>query len=100
MSALEVHVCQCAHCQQEAEHPLVAMAMEATRCIGRDGELTTASTDANVPISRGIPAIAIGDRFMTSRLVRHYDTERHVGGDDLPGRRRSRHCVGEPADLA
>jgi hypothetical protein len=21
MSALEVHVCQCAHCQQEAEHP-------------------------------------------------------------------------------
>ena len=43
-----------------AEHPLVELAMAATRGIGREGELTTASTDANVPISRGIPAIAIG----------------------------------------
>ena len=43
-----------------AEHPLVELAMDATRRIGRDGELTTASTDANVPISRGVPAIAIG----------------------------------------
>ena len=43
-----------------SDHPLVAMAMDATRCIGREPELTVASTDANVPISRGIPAIAIG----------------------------------------
>ena len=43
-----------------ADHPLVALAMDATRCIGREPELTVASTDANVPISRGIPAIAIG----------------------------------------
>jgi di/tripeptidase len=28
--------------------------------IGRDSELVTASTDANVPISLGVPAIAIG----------------------------------------
>ena len=35
-------------------------AIEATRLIGRDADLATASTDANVPISRGIPAIAIG----------------------------------------
>jgi acetylornithine deacetylase/succinyl-diaminopimelate desuccinylase-like protein len=42
------------------EHPLVRAALEATRCIGREPELTVASTDANVPISRGIPAIAIG----------------------------------------
>lgn len=41
-------------------HPLVEMAMEATRLIGRAPELATASTDSNVPISRGIPAIAIG----------------------------------------
>jgi len=40
--------------------PLVATAIEATRLIGRDADLATASTDANVPISRGIPAIAIG----------------------------------------
>jgi acetylornithine deacetylase/succinyl-diaminopimelate desuccinylase-like protein len=43
-----------------ADHPLVAIAMDATRCIAREPELTVASTDANVPISRGIPAIAIG----------------------------------------
>ncbi len=42
------------------KHPLVALAMEATRLIGRAPELATASTDSNVPISRGIPAIAIG----------------------------------------
>ncbi|HEU6452588.1 MAG TPA: M20/M25/M40 family metallo-hydrolase [Gemmatimonadaceae bacterium] len=41
-------------------HPLVEIAMEATRLIGRAPELATASTDSNVPISRGIPAIAIG----------------------------------------
>ncbi len=42
------------------DHPLVELAMEATRAIGRAPELATASTDANVPISLGIPAIAIG----------------------------------------
>jgi acetylornithine deacetylase/succinyl-diaminopimelate desuccinylase-like protein len=41
-------------------HPLVQTALEATRLIGRDPELATASTDANIPISLGIPAIAIG----------------------------------------
>ena len=40
--------------------PLVLAALEATSLIGREPELATASTDANVPISRGIPAIAIG----------------------------------------
>jgi acetylornithine deacetylase/succinyl-diaminopimelate desuccinylase-like protein len=43
-----------------AEHPLVAAAAQATRAIGRSPELATASTDANVPISLGVPAIAIG----------------------------------------
>jgi tripeptide aminopeptidase len=43
-----------------ADHPLVAAAADATRAIGRSPELATASTDANVPISLGIPAIAIG----------------------------------------
>jgi tripeptide aminopeptidase len=42
------------------DHPLVVSAIEATRLIGRDPELATASTDANVPISLGVPAIAIG----------------------------------------
>lgn len=42
------------------EHELVQSAMEATRLIGRHPDLALASTDANVPISRSIPAIAIG----------------------------------------
>ena len=41
-------------------HPLVRLASAATRAIGRVPELVTASTDANVPISLDIPAIAIG----------------------------------------
>jgi tripeptide aminopeptidase len=43
-----------------AEHPLVLSAMEATQLIDREPELAAASTDANVPIAAGIPAIAIG----------------------------------------
>lgn len=43
-----------------ADHPLVRLARDATRAIGNDPELAIASTDANVPISQGIPAIAIG----------------------------------------
>jgi acetylornithine deacetylase/succinyl-diaminopimelate desuccinylase-like protein len=42
------------------EHPLVRAAMAATYAIGRTPELVAASTDANVPISLGVPAIAIG----------------------------------------
>jgi len=32
----------------------------ANRALGRDAELASASTDANVPIALGIPAIALG----------------------------------------
>ena len=42
------------------DHPLVRAAVHATVGIGRRPELATASTDANVPISMGIPSIAIG----------------------------------------
>lgn len=40
--------------------PLVAAAMTATRLVGREPELATASTDANAAMSLGVPAIAIG----------------------------------------
>jgi acetylornithine deacetylase/succinyl-diaminopimelate desuccinylase-like protein len=46
--------------ETDADHPLVAAALDATRLVGREPELATASTDANVPISRGIPAVAVG----------------------------------------
>jgi acetylornithine deacetylase/succinyl-diaminopimelate desuccinylase-like protein len=42
------------------DDPLVAQAIAATRLIEREPELTTASTDANIPISLGIPGIAVG----------------------------------------
>lgn len=41
-------------------HPLVRAAIAATREAGVEPELSLASTDANVPIALGIPAIAIG----------------------------------------
>jgi acetylornithine deacetylase/succinyl-diaminopimelate desuccinylase-like protein len=39
---------------------IVQAALDATRAIGRRPVLATASTDANIPISLGIPAIAVG----------------------------------------
>jgi acetylornithine deacetylase/succinyl-diaminopimelate desuccinylase-like protein len=41
-------------------HPLVQVAVAANRALGRDAQLASASTDANVAIARGIPAIALG----------------------------------------
>ena len=42
------------------DHAVVVAAAEATRAVGRAPEFAVASTDANIPISRGIPAVAIG----------------------------------------
>lgn len=42
------------------KHALVRAAVAATRAVGQKPELAAASTDANVPISRGIPGIALG----------------------------------------
>src|SRR5690348_3847840 len=42
------------------QHFLVRHAVAVTRLVGREPDIATASTDANVPIARGIPAIAIG----------------------------------------
>ncbi len=41
-------------------HPLVQAAIAANRVLGKDAELTSASTDANVAIALGVPAIALG----------------------------------------
>ncbi len=43
-----------------ADHPLVAAAVAATRLAGRVPQLGAASTDANVPLGLGVPAVAIG----------------------------------------
>ncbi len=44
----------------DESHPLVQAAIAATRVLGGNPALAAASTDANVPISRGIPGIALG----------------------------------------
>lgn len=43
-----------------ADTPVVAAARAATRRIGQRPELIASSTDANVPIALGIPAVALG----------------------------------------
>ena len=44
----------------DPSHPLVRAAMEATRFLGEEPLLISSSTDANVPMSLGIPAITMG----------------------------------------
>src|SRR6266540_2706335 len=41
-------------------HPLVQTAVAATRAVGHAHQLACASTDANVPIALGVPAVALG----------------------------------------
>lgn len=41
-------------------HPLVHLAIAATTSVQRTYRSASASTDANIPLSRGIPAIAVG----------------------------------------
>lgn len=41
-------------------HPLVQAAVAATRAVGQEHQLACASTDANIPISLGVPAVALG----------------------------------------
>src|SRR5213596_123660 len=40
-------------------HPLVQTAVAATRAVGHEHQLACASTDANVPIALGVPAVAL-----------------------------------------
>jgi len=43
-----------------ADHPLVELAMRCVREQGLDAALTAGSTDANIPLSCGIPAVVLG----------------------------------------
>jgi acetylornithine deacetylase/succinyl-diaminopimelate desuccinylase-like protein len=44
----------------DLSHPLVQAAIEATRMLGQEPALIASSTDANLPMSLGIPAITLG----------------------------------------
>lgn len=43
-----------------ADHPLVKQALACLQAQGLEVSLTTGSTDANIPLSRGIPAVVMG----------------------------------------
>ena len=43
-----------------ADHPLVRLAEDCLRAVGVKPHLNTGSTDANLPLSRGLPSITIG----------------------------------------
>ena len=46
--------------ETRADSPLVEVALEATRILGIAPRLDQSSTDSNLPISLGIPAITLG----------------------------------------
>ena len=43
-----------------SDSPLVELALEATRTLGVEPRLDQSSTDSNLPISLGVPAITLG----------------------------------------
>jgi tripeptide aminopeptidase len=43
-----------------AQHPLVSLAMACLRDQGITPKLAIGSTDANLPLSRGLPAVTLG----------------------------------------
>jgi acetylornithine deacetylase/succinyl-diaminopimelate desuccinylase-like protein len=63
-------------------HPLVQLAAAAYRSVGAQVSYDSGSTDANVPLSCGIPAVcvAIGDGEHAHRLDEHIHTERIAAG--------------------
>ena len=79
-------------------HPLVRIASAATRAIGRVPELVTASTDANVPISLGVPAIAIGAGGRGGGV--HTPLEWYDNTDGALGLARALTIVAAAAELA
>ncbi|HYK81743.1 MAG TPA: M20/M25/M40 family metallo-hydrolase [Gemmatimonadales bacterium] len=64
-------------------HPLVRAAVAANRALGRDAELTSASTDANVAIALGVPAIALGAGGTAGNA--HLTTEWYENTDGVLG---------------
>ncbi|MCA1626310.1 MAG: peptidase dimerization domain-containing protein, partial [Acidobacteria bacterium] len=68
---------------QAADAPIVQAALAADRALGIKSELDASSSDSNVPISLGIPAITIdggGRSFGTHSLDEIFDsTDSHLG---------------------
>ena len=67
--------------------PLVAAAAAATRIVGARPELVASSTDANVPISMGIPAVTLGAGGESGGI--HTTGEWYCGRDGAKGVERA-----------
>ena len=46
--------------QIPVDHPMVKLALDCVQVQGLDATLTTGSTDANIPLSKGFPAVVMG----------------------------------------
>ena len=59
--------------EMSAEHPLIQVALDCLHEQGLDAILTTGSTDANVPLSKGYPALVLGvSRGGNAHTVQEY----------------------------
>ncbi|MFM8370420.1 MAG: M20/M25/M40 family metallo-hydrolase [Chloroflexota bacterium] len=60
-----------------ADHPIVKLAVECLQAQGMDASLTTGSTDANIPLSKSIPAVVMGVTTGggAHTLIEYIDTE-------------------------
>lgn len=70
----------------DTEAPLVQAALSATRSLGVEPELATASTDANVPMALGIPAITLGAGGTAGRVHTLHEWYRNERGPEGPYR--------------
>ena len=62
--------------------PLVSAAMAATRALGREPVLSVSSTDANIPMSLGIPAITVGGGGEAGETHTTNEWYRNTNGSD------------------
>ena len=66
----------------DSSTPLVQAAIEATRALGREPILSVSSTDANIPMSLGIPAITVGAGGEAGETHTLHEWYRNNGGAD------------------
>ena len=73
------------------ESPLVEAALEATRAFGVEPQVTASSTDANLPMSLGIPAITLGGGGSAGEIHTTHEWYRNENGP--VGIQRALHTV-------
>ncbi|HZD04269.1 MAG TPA: M20/M25/M40 family metallo-hydrolase, partial [Longimicrobiales bacterium] len=64
------------------DEPLVKAAVAATSALGGEAELSVSSTDANIPMTLGIPAITMGAGGEAGQAHTPDEWYRNVGGPD------------------